>query len=204
MAAGYGIQHWLGRSRFPRLNSLIYYVIMAWLPTILNDSGYSTAMAGSLHGVSQLASAVAGLFFGPVVGRLRDQKALAVGVSALTGLSMLGFLLAPAWALLWTALFGLGAGATFILGLAFISLRAANSRQAAALSGMAQCLGYLLAAGGPPLAGFSRNALGSWDVPLIGCFGLCIGMAVFGYFAGRPLHIPGKDRLDHQTPASSV
>jgi MFS transporter, CP family, cyanate transporter len=179
---------------FLGLNSLVYYVIVAWLPAILNDAGYSVAMAGTLHGVSQLAAAVPGLLFGPVVGRLKDQRALAVGVSALTGLSLLGFLLAPAWALCWTALFGLGAGAAFILGLAFVSLRAANAHQAAALSGMAQCVGYLLAAGGPPLAGFLHNVLESWCVPLIGCSGLCIGMAGFGYFAGRALHISGEDR----------
>jgi CP family cyanate transporter-like MFS transporter len=40
-----------------------------------------------------------------------------------------------------------------ILGLTFIGLRASSAHQAAALSGMAQAVGYLLAACGPPLMG---------------------------------------------------
>jgi CP family cyanate transporter-like MFS transporter len=42
-----------------------------------------------------------------------------------------------------------------ILGLTFIGLRASSAHQAAALSGMAQSVGYLLAACGPPLMGRS-------------------------------------------------
>ncbi len=38
-----------------------------------------------------------------------------------------------------------------ILGLTFIGLRASSAHQAAALSGMAQSVGYLLAACGPPV-----------------------------------------------------
>lgn len=40
-----------------------------------------------------------------------------------------------------------------ILGLTFIGLRASSAHQAAALSGMAQSVGYLLAACGPPVMG---------------------------------------------------
>jgi CP family cyanate transporter-like MFS transporter len=56
-------------------------------------------------------------------------------------------------AVMWTLVFGFGSGATMILGLTFIGLRASSAHQAAALSGMAQSIGYLLAACGPPLMG---------------------------------------------------
>jgi CP family cyanate transporter-like MFS transporter len=171
------------------LNSLVYYIIVTWLPAILTEAGYSAEMAGSLHGVSQLATAVPGILFGPVVRRLKDQKAVAVGASAATALSLLGLLLLPGWAMLWTALFGFGTGASFILGLAFISLRAANPHQAAALSGMVQCVGYLAAAAGPPLVGLLHDRSEGWTVPLVMCLVLCCIMAVFGHRGGRPLHI---------------
>ncbi|MGF6309921.1 cyanate permease [Bradyrhizobium sp. i1.8.4] len=83
------------------------------------------------------------------------------------------------------ALVGFGAGAAFILGLTFVSLRTAHGHQAAALSGMAQCLGYTLAAAGPPLAGFARDATGGWEVALACCAGVTVLMAVLGNFAGR-------------------
>ena len=57
-----------------------------------------------------------------------------------------GFWFAPGLAFVWTLVFGFGSGATMILGLTFIGLRASSAHQAAALSGMAQSIGYLLAA----------------------------------------------------------
>ena len=70
--------------------SLVYYIVVGWLPSILMDAGYSAAAAGSLHGLSQLATAVPGLVLGPVVRRMKDQRAIAVGVALTTGISMLG------------------------------------------------------------------------------------------------------------------
>lgn len=91
----------------------------------------------------------------------------------------------PDQALLWTILFGFGSGATMILGLTFIGLRASSAHQAAALSGMAQSVGYLLAAGGPPLMGKIHDLNGNWLIPLAGVAVLAMLMAVFGLCAGR-------------------
>ncbi|AHV91324.1 putative permease domain protein [Bordetella holmesii ATCC 51541] len=72
-----------------------------------------------------------------------------------------------------------------ILALMFMGLRAATPRTAAALSGMAQCLGYLLVASGPLLAGKAYAWSHSWTQPLgIGVV-LCVAMAGFGALAGR-------------------
>ena len=46
---------------FLGINSLVYYVIIGWLPSILQSMGYSEAQAGSLHGLLQLATAAPGL-----------------------------------------------------------------------------------------------------------------------------------------------
>jgi hypothetical protein len=47
---------------------------------------------------------------------------------------LLGLLLAPSLAMLWTICFGLGTGAAIVLGLAFVSLRASTSHHAACAS----------------------------------------------------------------------
>ncbi|WP_374832037.1 MFS transporter [Paenochrobactrum pullorum] len=171
------------------LNSLVYYVIVTWLPAMLIEAGFSPAVAGSFHGISQLATAIPGLVFGLVLARFRDQKAIAIMLPLMTAVSLIGILILPQWASLWSALFGFGCGATFILALAFISLRSSNPAQAAALSGMAQCIGYTVAAGAPPAAGFIFEYAGGWSVPLIICTILCVVMAILGYRAGRPVHI---------------
>ncbi|ODT81445.1 MAG: MFS transporter [Pelagibacterium sp. SCN 64-44] len=174
---------------FLGLNSTIYYVAIGWLPTILIDAGLSPAEAGSLHGVLQLATAVPGLVLGPILRRLRDQRLPAAVVAILSAIALLGLLLLPQLALVWSILFGVGTGAGIILGLAFIGLRTGNAHQAAALSGMSQCVGYLLAAVGPMAMGALHDSLGGWSVPLILCIALALAAAVVGVLAGRNLFI---------------
>lgn len=62
----------------------------------------------------------------------------------------------------------------------FFSLRTETADEAARLSGMAQSLGYLLAAFGPTLFGFLHDATDSWSIPLI----ILIGVAVLNYLVG--------------------
>ncbi|EHB3778001.1 CynX/NimT family MFS transporter [Salmonella enterica subsp. enterica serovar Virchow] len=174
---------------FLGLNSLIYYVIIGWLPTILISHGYSEAQAGSLHGLLQLATAAPGLAIPLILHRFNDPRWIAALVSLLCAVGAAGLWFVPGQAIIWTLLFGFGSGATMILGLTFIGLRASSAHQAAALSGMAQSVGYLLAACGPPVMGKLHDASGSWYLPLSGVTVLAIIMAIFGLYAGRDREI---------------
>ncbi|ABR88789.1 transporter of the MFS superfamily [Janthinobacterium sp. Marseille] len=176
-------------SLFLGFNSLVYYIMTTWLPAMLTDAGYTATEAGNLHGLMQFAAATPGLLIVPLVSRFKDQRGIAFGVSIITVLSIIGLMLAPGFAVFWTCLFGFSAGATLILGLSFVSLRAANTLQAAALSGMAQCIGYTLAAIGPTLIGRIHDAQGNWNATLLICAGAAFMMALLGLFAGRNLHI---------------
>ena len=174
---------------FLGINSLVYYVIVGWLPAILQSMGYSEAQAGSLHGLLQLATAAPGLAIPLVLHRLKDQRGIAVLVALMCVFSTLGLWLLPGQAVIWTLIFGFGSGATMILGLTFIGLRASSAHQAAALSGMAQTIGYLLAACGPPLIGKIHDAYGDWHIPLIIVALIAVIMALFGALAGRAREI---------------
>lgn len=185
---------------FMGLNSFVYYVMIGWLPAILASRGYSAAEAGSLHGWMQLASALPGLMLGPLIQRLPDQRLAALAMSLLVAAGLLGLQWLPGVAGLWVSLFGFGAGACIILALMFMGLRTHDPRQAAALSGMAQCVGYLLAAFGPPLIGGLREASQDWSLPLTVCLALALAMAGLGMLAGRNRRIPGIEALTH--PAS--
>lgn len=174
---------------FLGINSLVYYVIIGWLPAILQSIGYSEAQAGSLHGLLQLATAAPGLAIPLILHRLKDQRGIAVLVALMCAVSALGLWFLPGQAVLWTLIFGFGSGATMILGLTFIGLRASSAHQAAALSGMAQAVGYLLAACGPPVMGKIHDANGDWHIPLIAVALISIAMAVCGALAGRDREI---------------
>ena len=170
---------------FMGLNSFVYYVMIGGLPAILASSGYSAAEAGSLHGLMQLASAVPGLLLGPLLQRLKDQQGVALAMALLVAVGLFGLQWLPGLASLWVACFGFGSGACIILALMFMGLRTASPRQAAALSGMAQCVGYLLAAAGPPLVGALRDRAEGWSLPLTLCLALALAIAVLGMLAGR-------------------
>ncbi len=167
------------------LNSFLFYVLIGWLPAILTNAGFSASQAGSLHGFMQLASAIPGLILAPFVGRMKNQQAVVLLTSLLTMTGLLGLILLPQWAAVWTLLFGAGTGAGVILSLIFMSLRVSNAAQAAALSGMAQCIGYSLAASGPPLIGLLHDHSGGWTLPLACCVALSLIMAIIGRLAGR-------------------
>ncbi|WP_142502091.1 CynX/NimT family MFS transporter [Klebsiella sp. 2680] len=176
---------------FLGINSLVYYIIIGWLPAILQSIGYSETQAGSLHGLLQLATAAPGLVIPLLLHRLQDQRGIAVLTALMCTASSLALWFFPAQAAVWAIIFGFGSGATMILGLTFIGLRASSAHQAAALSGMAQTVGYLLAACGPPIMGKIHDANGDWHIPLIAVAMMSVVMAVSGALAGRNREIHG-------------
>lgn len=171
------------------INSFINYVAISWLPDILQDAGYTAAQAGSLHGLLQLSGALPVLFVIPFIARLKDQRVPAFLSTLVTIAGLLGLLFAPTAATLWVILLGIGTGMSMVLSLSFVGLRSTNAHQAAALSGMVQCVGYLLSAAGPPLMGKLHEISHNWHLSLGLCVAFCVVMAIVGWLAGRARRI---------------
>ncbi|MDH2293680.1 MFS transporter [Cobetia sp. 1AS1] len=175
---------------FMGINSLLFYTVNSWLPSMLADNGFSAEKAGSLHGLLQLASAFPGLILVPLMPRLKDQRLIAFATPCMSLVGFIGLWLMPEWALVWVLLLGAGSGASFILALSFMGLRARDAMQSASLSSMAQTLGYLLAAMGPPLIGALYDMQGNWQLALMVCAVLSVLMAGVGWLAGRDRQLP--------------
>jgi MFS transporter, CP family, cyanate transporter len=177
---------------FMGFQSLLFHSLNTWLPALLADDGMSDATAGWMLGALQVASLAATMVVPIVAGRRRSQRGLVLlsTGSALLGLASLAALGASA-ALLSVGLLGLGTGACFSLALTFFVVRAADARVTAALSGMAQSLGYLLAATGPLLVGLLHDVTGSWDLGLVALAVATLGATVFGLGAARDRRIGG-------------
>jgi CP family cyanate transporter-like MFS transporter len=174
---------------FLGLNSFVYYVAIGWLPSILIEFGYSPGQAGALHAAMQIAGAIPALFLIPAASRVRDHGKFAAAASLLSTIGFIGLMLEPNRAALWIVAFGGGTGAAMVLGLSFLGLRAPSSHGTAVLSGMAQCVGYALAAAGPPLIGALRQTQNAWTLPLLACAVLCVLMSILGMLAGRSVTI---------------
>jgi CP family cyanate transporter-like MFS transporter len=175
---------------FMGLQSLAYYVTLTWLPEILQAEGMGAARAGWMLGLSQ-AVAIVTMFLAPMIAERRSsQRGVVVVAVGMSGVGALGLLVAGSTAsTLWVVLLGLGQGASFSLALTFFALRAPDPGHAAALSGMAQSVGYLLAAGGPFLFGVLRDVTGTWRVPLALLLTVTICLLIAGIGAARDAHV---------------
>jgi cyanate transporter len=171
---------------FLGLQSVQFYSIAAWLPTLLADAGVPVGEGGLLLAVANLVGAAAALVAPAVAGRLRTQRPLVAVVLAAYLVGLGGLLLAPdTGTLVWVALFGVAQGGGFALALTLIVLRSATPLVAARLGGVAQCVGYLVAAAGPVVLGALHDATGGWRWPLGLLLGLLVPMALTGWGAAR-------------------
>ncbi|MEU6711758.1 MFS transporter [Nonomuraea sp. NPDC046802] len=177
------------------LQSLTFYVMLAWLPTIFVEAGLPADQAGYLLSLTNLVQVGTSLAIPVLAGRRASQVPYVVGAGLLTVLGYLGMLLAPAAApWLWMIVLGIGQGASFALALLIIALRPADPASVTALSAVAQSVGYVIAALGPVLFGFLRQVSGGWTVPLLAGLGAVGAQIVAGWFAGRPATL-GKANL---------
>jgi len=172
---------------FLAIQSVLFYSIVAWLPEIYRPEGFSKGSAGTLLSLSLLVGIPMGFVVAVAASRMRDQRPIAAAACGLTVLGLLGVLLAPTTAAsLWAVLLGVGFGAGFTLALTLMVLRAPDSRHAAELSGMAQSVGYTVAAFGPTLIGALHDLSGGWTLPLATLVGLSVPMLAAALGASRP------------------
>ncbi|MGF1799978.1 MFS transporter [Vibrio gigantis] len=167
------------------LNSFTFYSLAGWLPQILNDLGYSEIDAGYIYGFLQFSTMVPGLLLLPFLGKSNNQRWLIALCTSSVFIGLIGLLYLPDFAIFWVGLFGLANCSTFIIALSFVGLRTSNSSQAASLSGMAQGIGYALAATGPTLVGKLHSQTGSWSVPILLIAGVAFACTIFAALAAR-------------------
>ncbi|WP_153040218.1 MFS transporter [Actinoplanes sp. TFC3] len=167
------------------LQSTGYYVFITWLPSIEESAGVSATAAG-VHQLLLNGLGIAGsIACSALIPRLRDQRLIGVLAPLLFVVAVVGVLVAPTYSAIWTTFAGVGGGASIVLALSFFGLRTRNHTQAAALSGMAQSVGYLVAAAGPIAVGALHDATGTWKPALVTILALELVLAGVGYFAGR-------------------
>lgn len=166
---------------FMGLQSSLAYCTFGWFPFILQSRGVGVLESGVTMSVSigaQLLTALGGPF---VATAFRDQRPAVVLFMGLTLAGLLGTVYAPlSTGTLWAIVLGLGQGGTFSVALSLIVLRARDAPMAGRLSGMAQSVGYTLAAMGPLLVGTFYDQTGGWNA-VAGMF--CV-IAIVGTLAG--------------------
>jgi CP family cyanate transporter-like MFS transporter len=170
---------------FMGLQSTNYYVLITWLPSIEQDAGISDTTAG-LHLVLFSIFGIGGsLGCSALLARLRNQQVLGACIALVLVVANLGIMLAPGATVVWACVAGIGGGSSIVFALSLFGMRARSHRTAASLSGMAQSLGYILAAVGPVAVGALHDATGSWTPPMAVLLVLSGCLVVAGLLAGR-------------------
>jgi len=176
---------------FMALQSLLYYAVLSWLPTIFQDRGDSAVTAGNLLALMGVGNLTTSLLVPVLAHRRPSQRGLVVPSLIGTAAGLAGCLWAPLGsAPFWVLVLGVSQGSCLGLAIFFMLARAPDAGVAASLSAFAQSVGYLVASVGPLVVGLLHSATGSWNLPVVLLLVLCAAELATGLLAGRPLQLP--------------
>jgi CP family cyanate transporter-like MFS transporter len=175
------------------IQSLGFYVLLGWLPSILIDSGVTPAAAGGFLGLATAVGIPSGFALAPLISRL---KSLSWMIAVASSLTALGYLILAVLLLSETVktsplmfavciLISVGQTATFPMSLSLIATRANSQEQTTALSAFSQGWGYLIAGLGTFAFGAIAAALQSWTAVVFAIVALTVLQAAIGIYAGR-------------------
>jgi CP family cyanate transporter-like MFS transporter len=167
------------------IQSAAFYTTITWLPTIEASFGVDPRTGGLHLLLYQVVGVVGGLAVTWLMHGRTDQRWPAFLVSLPVAVGMLGFAIAPDLNLLWVVIAAMGSASSLMVALSLIALRTMNPQETAAVSGMAQSLGYLLAALGPLTAGFMADLSGTWTPTLVLIASLALVQAALSFRVGR-------------------
>ena len=153
---------------FMGLQSMTFYIILAWLPEILQSRGFDAHFSGWMLSLSQ-ATGIAGSVVVPLwAARRKNQQGIVLILCIFEAIGVLGLLFSQMDVIVvWVSFIGFVLGGCFGLALLFIVLRTKDTTTTTELSGMAQSIGYLVAATGPIIFGKIFDLTGNWTYPLV-------------------------------------
>lgn len=168
-------------SLFMGIQSFIFYVLVAWLPEMLISQGIPSSKSGGMLSLLQL-TLLPTTFIIPIIAEKRpNQKSLVVISFTLFTLGISGLMFSSLAVISLSIIaIGIAGGIAFSLSMMFFNLRTSTPKEAADLSGMAQSIGYILAAVGPFLFGLLHDLTNNWQSSLF----LLIGMTIILLFVG--------------------
>lgn len=164
--------------------SMLYYSVTTWLPSMLQSQGVSPILSGTLLSLINWAGIPAALIIPQLCRFVRGPLIVAVFCGA-AWVAGLGMTFTFGSVIIGAILIGLAQGASLSFGLVLIVIWSRDERHAIAVSGMVQGFGYVLAAFGPVAAGAAIAMTGTWIGVEIGLFVIALAMVSFGVVAYR-------------------
>jgi len=179
------------------IQSMNFYVVLSWLPTMLISIGVAPGAAGGYLGIATAIGIPTAMLLAPVMNRLKSISWLAVGFSllAMAGFASLSLFLSAGdptntfWLIASCVMISVGQTATFPLSLTIISTRAHGQSKTTVLSAMSQGWGYLLSGIGVFAIGAFAVSTGSWATGVMVLVFTGVVQAAAGFYGGRNRYI---------------
>lgn len=171
---------------FMGLQSCLFYILVAWLPVVLQDWGMSKEEAGWTFSYIQMTQLPITLL-GPILtARIKKHQPLIIfiTVTMLAGVFSLVFF-KTTYVIPSVICIGIATGLAFSVVLMFFVLKTETAAKAAQLSGMAQSFGYLIAAASPPLFGMIYDWTSDWIYSLLLFIPITLGMCITALLSSR-------------------
>ncbi|ORO77650.1 MFS transporter [Streptococcus oralis] len=175
---------------FGGLQSLLFYTSMTWLPTMAVSAGLSNSDAALLASIFSLISIPFSMTVPSLTTHLSDgHRRIMLAIISIAGMMGIAMLLYPAnnflyW-LVVHLLIGTSCSALFPYLMVCFSLKTSSPEKTAQLSGLAQTGGYILAAFGPTLFGYSFDLFQSWIPAVLALLAIDIIMTISLFMVDR-------------------
>lgn len=168
------------------IQTLLFYAVIAFLPSIVVAGGVSAATAGIVQSLYIVGIGLGGFVFPAVAGRHPVHIRHILAVIGLSAIGVVGLLVVrgPAVGVIAVILGAALGGGQSLPGVLFAH-RGKVPERIVALSTFAQTGGYLIAATGPVLMWVLHQSTHSWTAPLVVLLVLLGGNAVVGVRAGH-------------------
>lgn len=179
---------WLAWSlmAFFGVQTLLFYALLAWLPSVLIAGGTSAEAAGSGQAILILGIALGGFTSPLLAARRPSQTAIMTLIVVLCAVGLIGLSLVPTLSVwLWVPLLGLGLGGGQALPAVLYAHRGTDPGHTGALSSFAQTGGFLIAATGPILLNSMHTVFDTWNIPLAILAVACVLNLALSWRAGK-------------------
>ena len=160
------------------LQSILFYGVVAWLPNVYVERGWSPADAGGLVAAFNGIGLFTTIGVPLVADRLGRRRPQLIAASAAAAIALVGIVVLPDPAVLWVAVLGLALGIVFPLSLTLPIDVADDPATVGSVAALMLLGGYILSSAGPFLLGAVRDLTGSFDASLWVLVGLGVALVL--------------------------
>lgn len=159
---------------FMGCQSLIFYALLTWIPSILLQRGFTLTEASAWITVFNFVGIVGALIVPLLLTLVAAQRWLPPAVGVAQVAAILAFWLIPSWSVIEVVMLGLVQGTAIATVFSLLALKSDGEVAARELSSVVLALGYIVACTGPIALGVMHDWSGAWSWPLASL--VCVGM----------------------------